>query len=84
MCRITSLFLLQRLKGSMSGDACDCNKIETRAVIQFFSLCKARRRMKFSQGSHFSSDTGVIAAAEIWLDGQHSVFEWLAKVRATG
>jgi len=27
----------------------------------------------------------VIAAAETWLDGQYSeIFEWLAKVRATG
>jgi hypothetical protein len=34
MCRIASL-LLQRLKGSMSGDACDFNNIETRAVIKF-------------------------------------------------
>ena len=33
MCRIASLFLLQRLKGSMSGDARDFN-IETRAVIK--------------------------------------------------
>ena len=32
-CRIASLFLLQRLKGSMSGDARDVNNIETRAVI---------------------------------------------------
>ena len=37
MCRIASLFLLQRLKGSMSGDACDFN-IETRAVIKFSFL----------------------------------------------
>ena len=36
MCRIASLFLLQRLKGSMSGDARDFNNIETRAVIKFF------------------------------------------------
>ena len=36
MCRIASLFLLQRLKGSMSGDAHDFNNIETRAVIKFF------------------------------------------------
>ena len=36
MCRIASL-LLQRLKGSMSGDARDFN-IETRAVIKFFFL----------------------------------------------
>ena len=38
MCRIASLFLLQRLKGSISGDARDFNNIETRAVIKFFFL----------------------------------------------
>ena len=36
MCRIASLFLLQRLKESMSGDACDFNNIETRVFIKFF------------------------------------------------
>jgi len=36
MCRIASIFLLQRLKGSMSGDAHDFNNMETRAVINFF------------------------------------------------
>ena len=36
MCRIASLFLLQSLKGSMSGDACDFNNMETRGVIEFF------------------------------------------------
>ena len=36
MCRIASLFLLQGLKGSMSGDARDFNNIETLAVIKFF------------------------------------------------
>jgi len=37
-------------------------------------------------GHHFLSNTEVIAAAETWLDGQHSefFFEWLAKVRAMG
>ena len=35
MCRIASIFLLQRLKGSMSGDARDFN-METRAIIKFF------------------------------------------------
>ena len=34
MCRISSLFLLQRLKGNMSGDARDFINIETRAVIK--------------------------------------------------
>jgi len=38
MCRIASLFLLQRLEGSMSGDARDFNKMETRAVIKYFFL----------------------------------------------
>jgi hypothetical protein len=36
MCRITGIFLLQPLKGSMSGDARDFNNIETRAVIKIF------------------------------------------------
>jgi len=36
MCRIASLFLLQKLKGSMSSDARDFNNMETRAVIKFF------------------------------------------------
>jgi histone-lysine N-methyltransferase SETMAR len=36
-------------------------------------------------GRNFSSCTEVIAAAEIWLDGQIlNFFEWLSKVRATG
>jgi len=39
MCRIASLFLLQRLKGNMSGDALGFNNIETRTVIKlYFSL----------------------------------------------
>jgi len=38
MCRIASLFLLQRLKGSMSGDTRDFNNMETQAVIKFSPL----------------------------------------------
>ena len=38
MCRIAGLFLLQKLKGSMSGDASDFNNMETRAAIKFFFL----------------------------------------------
>jgi len=38
VCRIASIFLLQRLKRSISGDARDFNNIETRAVIKFFFL----------------------------------------------
>ena len=48
MCRTASLSLLQRMKGSMSGDARYFNNIETRAVIKFFFSCKARRRRKFT------------------------------------
>ena len=38
MCRIASLFLLQRLKGSMSGGARNFNNMETRAIKFFFFL----------------------------------------------
>jgi hypothetical protein len=50
MCRIASLFLLQGLKGSTSGDARDFNNIETRAVIKFPHPTprKGRRRKKFT------------------------------------
>ena len=36
MCRIASLFLIQRLKGCISGDARYFNNIETRAIIKCF------------------------------------------------
>ena len=36
MCRIASLFMLKRLKGSMPGDARDFNNMKTRVVIKFF------------------------------------------------
>jgi len=45
MCQIASLFLLQRVKGSMSGDARDFNNIETRAVIKFFLQGKAPKEI---------------------------------------
>ena len=38
MCRIASLFLLQRLKGSMSGDVRDFNNNETSALKKVFFL----------------------------------------------
>ena len=37
MCRIASLFLLQRLKGSTSEDGRHFNNMEARAVIKYFS-----------------------------------------------
>jgi len=48
MYRIASLFLLQRLKGSMSGDARDFNNIETQLLSSPPPPCKARRRSKFT------------------------------------
>jgi len=38
MCGIASLFLLQRLKGSMLGDAQNFSNMEMRTVIKFFFL----------------------------------------------
>ena len=43
MYRITIFFLLQRLKGSKSGDARNFNNIETRAVIRFLFFSPARQ-----------------------------------------
>jgi len=42
MCRIASLFLLQMLKGSMSGARPDFNSVETRAVIKFFFFLQGK------------------------------------------
>jgi len=55
MCRTASIFLLQRLKGSMSGDACDFNNIETRAVIKFFFF-SARQG---AEGNSRNSDRNI-------------------------
>ena len=52
MCRIASLFLLQRLKGSTSGDMLNFNNIKMRAVIKFF-LFSARQR---AEGNSRHSD----------------------------
>jgi len=46
MCRIASLFLLQRLKGSMSGDARDFIYMETRAGIKFFFFLQGKTPKK--------------------------------------
>jgi hypothetical protein len=41
-------FLLQRLKGSMSGDERDFDNIVTLVVFKFLSPWKAKRRRKFT------------------------------------
>jgi len=42
MCRIASRFLLQTLKGSISGNERDFNNIETRAVIKDFFFLQGK------------------------------------------
>jgi len=42
MCRIASLLLLQKLKGSMSGDERDLKNMETRAVITYFFFLQGK------------------------------------------
>ena len=54
MCRIASLSVLQRLKGSMSGDARDFNNIETRAVIKYFFPAR-----QGAEGNSRNSDRNV-------------------------
>ena len=46
MCRIASLFLLQGLKGGMSGDARDFKNMETRAVNKFFLFLQGKAPKK--------------------------------------
>ena len=59
LCRIASLFLLQRLQGSMSGDARDFNNIETLALIHFFLQGNALKEihviLKETLGEHAPS-----------------------------
>ena len=42
VCRIVSRFLLQRLKGSISGDARDFNNMETWADIKYFFFLQGK------------------------------------------
>ena len=58
MCQITSLFLLHRLKGSMSGDGRDFNNVETRAVIKFFFPLQGKARQGAERISH-NSDRNI-------------------------
>ena len=54
MCRIASSFLLQKLKGSMSGDARDFNNMETRAIFSFFFPA-----MQGAEGNSRHSDRNI-------------------------
>jgi len=54
MCRIASLFLSQRLKGSMSDNVCDFNNMETQAVIKLFFLAR-----QVAEGNSCHSDRNI-------------------------
>jgi hypothetical protein len=63
MCRIASLFFLQRVKGNMSGDRA-ISTTSGRGSSSFFLCCKARRRRKFTPlGEHAPSH----ATVENWV-----------------
>jgi len=68
MCRITSLFLLQRLKGSMSGDARDFNNMETPAVIKcFFLQGKAPKEIRTNLPERLEEHTPSYATVINWV-----------------
>jgi len=60
MCRISSLFLLQRLKGSMSGDARDFNNMETRAVIKFFFFLQGAEGNSCHSGRNITGTCTIV------------------------
>jgi len=65
MCRIASLCLLRRLKGSMSGNACDFNNMEKRAVINFFFSAR-----QGAEGNSRHSDRNIRGKCTIVRDRQ--------------
>ena len=69
MCRIASLFLLQRLKESLSGDARDFNNMETRAVIKFFFFLqsKAKKEMNAILTKTLREHSPSYATVKIWV-----------------
>jgi len=68
MCRIASLFLLQRLKGTMSGDARDFNNIETQAVIKFFPLQgKAPKKIHATLLETLGQHASSYATVKTWV-----------------
>jgi len=71
MCRIASLFLLQRLKGSMSDDARDFNNMETRAVIKFrFQQGKAPKKIHTILTETLGEHASSYATVKNWMAQQ--------------
>jgi len=78
MCRIAGLFFLQRLKGSVSGDARDFNTIETQACHQvFFLQGKAQKEihaiLRETLGEYASSYTTVKNCVAQFKRGDFSI-----------
>ena len=71
MCRIASVFFLQRLKGSMSDDARDFNNIETRAVNKFFFPAR-----KGAEGNSRHSDRNIRGTCTIVCHPQNWVTQF--------
>jgi len=70
MCRIASLFLLQRLKGSMSGDERDFNNMETRAAIKFFFPASQGAQGNSRHSDRNIGGTCIIVGHRLKLGGQ--------------
>ena len=73
MCRIASTFLLQRLKGSMSGEARDFNNMETRIVFKVFFFFPARQG---AEGNSRHSDRNFRATCTIVSHRQNWVVQF--------
>ena len=87
MCRIASLFLLQRLKGSMSGDARDFNDMETidaeyysSVLVQLKDILEEKRRRKVPKGVLFLHDN---APAHRHLQPRRNWPTWASSVLIT-
>ena len=65
MCRITSVLLLQMLKGSMSGDARVFKDMDTRAVIKFFFPAR-----QGAEGNSLHSDRNIRGTCTIVFQRQ--------------
>ena len=66
-CRIASLFLLQRLKGSTSGDSRDFNNIETRDVVTYFLQGKAPKEIHAIPTETLGEHASTYATVKNWV-----------------
>ena len=69
MCRIASLFLLQRLKGNTSGELRNFNNIKTRADIKFFFFLqgKAPKDIHVILGGSLGEHAPSYATVKNWV-----------------